>query len=457
MAASEERFTAALARRGFPDADVIRRSSALARCDLALDAHGAATHERVSIWSPGRIEVFGKHTDYAGGRSLLIAVERGFTARAAARDDNSVRVFDAGGPGACETRLDGSACAPDGDWSNYVATVARRVARNFPDARRGVDIVFESDLPVAAGVSSSSALLIAVFSALASVNRLRDTDIWRESLSTLPLLAGYLGAMENGLSFGALAGERGVGTLGGSQDQTAILCAESGHIVDFGWMPVRRLGGYQLPATHCFVVASSGVLAEKSAGAREQYNRASRMVTHLVTAWNGATNRSDPSLAAAIDSAPGAADVLRNLLESNATAEFSADALRHRLDQFLLETYTLIPTAAAAIAAQHWSALGEIAARSQAAADSCLGNQIPETRALVRIAREQGALAASAFGAGFGGSVWALVRRELAVTFTDAWASSYRGEFPVAASLAMFFTTSAGPAAACWADDPTAD
>ena len=27
---------------------------------------------------PGRIEVFGKHTDYAGGRSLLCCVERGF-------------------------------------------------------------------------------------------------------------------------------------------------------------------------------------------------------------------------------------------------------------------------------------------------------------------------------------------------------------------------------------------
>ena len=27
---------------------------------------------------PGRIELFGKHTDYAGGRSLVCAVDRGF-------------------------------------------------------------------------------------------------------------------------------------------------------------------------------------------------------------------------------------------------------------------------------------------------------------------------------------------------------------------------------------------
>jgi len=30
------------------------------------------------IFVPGRIEVLGKHTDYAGGRSLVCATERGF-------------------------------------------------------------------------------------------------------------------------------------------------------------------------------------------------------------------------------------------------------------------------------------------------------------------------------------------------------------------------------------------
>ncbi len=50
-----------------------------------------------------------------------------------------------------------------------------------------------------------------------------------------------------------------------------------------------------------------------------------------------------------------------------------------------------------------------MAERSQEAAERWLGNQIPETIALARLARHVGATAASAFGAGFGGSVWALV------------------------------------------------
>ena len=131
-----------LSRSGFAPDECSRKSLALVRCDAALDARGAKSRSRLSIWSPGRIEVFGKHTDYAGGRSLLIAVERGFIARAAPRGDSRVCVVDAASGIACQTLLDISATAPDGHWSNYVATVARRIARNYPDARRGVDIAF---------------------------------------------------------------------------------------------------------------------------------------------------------------------------------------------------------------------------------------------------------------------------------------------------------------------------
>jgi galactokinase len=295
--------------------------------------------------------------------------------------------------------------------------------------------------------------MIGIFLALANVNRLGDTAQWRRALSTLPELGGYLGAMENGLSFGALEGDSGVGTLGGSQDQTAIFCAEPNHIVDFGWMPVRRLGAYALPDTHCFVVASSGVVAEKSAGARDQYNRASLLVKELLALWNATTGRSDASLAAAVESGTGAPDALRAMIPANATERFSAGSLRQRLDQFLLETYTLIPAAATAFAAQDWPTLGTVTARSQQAAESWLGNQVPETMALVRFARERGAIAASAFGAGFGGSVWALIERAQAPDFIERWSDAYRRAFFAQGVLETFFQTDAGPAAMHWSDD----
>ena len=48
------------------------------------------------FWVPGRLEVFGKHTDYAGGRTLVAAVPRGFVIAASGRPGTKINVFDAG-------------------------------------------------------------------------------------------------------------------------------------------------------------------------------------------------------------------------------------------------------------------------------------------------------------------------------------------------------------------------
>ena len=85
--------------------------------------------------------------------------------------------------------------------------------------------------------------------------------------------------------------------------------------------------------------------------------------------------------------------------------------------------------------------------RSQELTATLLGNQVPETIALARLARQQGALAASAFGAGFGGSVWALIPVARAEPFLSAWSQAYGDAFPTAAERARFFTTQAGPPA----------
>ena len=93
------------------------------------------------------------------------------------------------------------------------------------------------------------------------------------------------------------------------------------------------------------------------------------------------------------------------------------------------------------------SAFGQWVDRSQRGAEELLGNQIPQTSYLAQSAREHGAVAASAFGAGFGGSVWALVEKAQAESFLEAWAASYRDQFPQDAKAASFLTTGAGPAA----------
>ena len=125
---------------------------------------------------------------------------------------------------------------------------------------------------------------------------------------------------------------------------------------------------------------------------------------------------------------------------------FERAFLLGRFEQFFEESTHLIPAATDALARGDVAALGPLADRSQELAERFLGNQTPETSALAREARRLGAVAASAFGAGFGGSVWALVGQSDAGPFRARWAASYGAAFPEAAPEARFFSTRPGPA-----------
>jgi galactokinase len=127
---------------------------------------------RRSYWIPGRIEFLGKHTDYAGGRSLICAIERGVTLHATPRTDSRIRVTDTASGERAELEVSPEWSPRPGHWSAYFATVAQRLARDFPACRRGADIAFSSDLPRDAGLSSSSALIVGCYVALADANDL---------------------------------------------------------------------------------------------------------------------------------------------------------------------------------------------------------------------------------------------------------------------------------------------
>jgi galactokinase len=400
---------------------------------------------------PGRIEFLGKHTDYAGGRSLLCAVERGFCIVARPSASAVIRITDGVTGRQAQFPLDAALVPRAGEWTNYPMTVARRIAANFPGELHGADIVFASDLPPAAGLSSSSAFVVASFLVLCDINQLQERAEYRQSIHSIEDLCGYLGAMENGQSFGSLEGTEGVGTQGGSQDHTAILCSLAGRLVQYSFAPVRKEGAVPLPAGYTLLIASSGVEAEKAGAARDQYNRAARSVATIVQRWraqhSGSASTLPNTLAAVVRSGPDAVQKLHAMLQKPISTNFTPQQLIDRLDQFLAESERIIPQAAAALAAGRLSELGKLVDDSQQWAQRGLANQIPETIFLAACARRLGAVAASAFGAGFGGSVWTLVRSESAQQFETAWAAAYAEQFPAAAARARYFQTLAGPPA----------
>jgi galactokinase len=380
---------------------------------------------RAPLWRwhvPGRIEIFGKHTDYAGGHSLLAAVPRGFAVVASPRSDADLRVIDARHHE--EVLIPATDTEPRRGWVNYAAVTVRRLAENFPGIPLGTDIAIASDLPRAAGVSSSSALVVGLASALIRRSGVGQRTDWQAAITSPEDLAWYLGCVENGLSYKDLAGTSGVGTQGGSQDHTAILACKANHVSHFSFMPVRRVSDTLMPAEWTFVILSSGVHADKAGSVRDRYNRASLAVRALVSIWQSETGSTNPSLSAALASRPDAEDRLRAALSHAVVPDFTPADLDRRLTHLSREL-TRVPLAAQAFARADHDTLGALTRASQADAEDLLGNQIPETCALARLAYEHGAFAASGFGAGFGGSVWALAPTTDAEAFASRWRRAY--------------------------------
>jgi galactokinase len=346
-----------------------------------------------------------------------------------------VRAYDARNDELCEIAL-AAADAPRG-WRRYVAVTARRLAANFPGSDLGVDVAFASDLPRAAGMSSSSALIIALANVLVRRGRLDTREEWTSAIASIDERVEYFGCVENGDSYRGLAGTHGVGTEGGSEDHAAILMGRAGHLSQFGFMPLRRLSEVELPPQWSFIIASSGVHADKAGTVRTQFNRAARAARAIVELWNGTTGARSRSLAQALATNTDAGHRLREAIERSSDSAFTKADLLRRLDHFTREDRRL-PEAVAAFALGDAGRLGELSAASQADADSLLGNQVIETNDLVAAARATGALAASSFGAGFGGSAWALVPAADADAFGPAWRDAYLAHHPERAGARWF-------------------
>ena len=361
------------------------------------------------------------------------------------RTDNRVRIHDIVRRKTLELAMSRDLAIPAFGWTGYPSVVARRIARNFPGAQIGADIVLASDLPSAAGMSSSSALVVAIFSVLSAVNHLPERPEYIANISRPEHVAGYLGCIENGQTYQSLAGDEGVGTFGGSEDHTAILVSEPGHLKQYSFCPVRLERSVATPHDCVFVIAVSGVAADKTGSAKASYNRASLGVRTILEIWRLASGSNAPSLAAAATSSPDAPDQIRSALRHSTPPGIDTTWLLNRFDQFWLESEAIIPRASAALAVRDLLAFGELVDQSQQATEKLLGNQVPETIWLASGARRLGAFAASAFGAGFGGSVWALVAQQDPADFKRRWREAYEQSSYAAAREAQFFLTPAGP------------
>ena len=207
--------------------------------------------------APGRVNLIGEHTDYNGLPVLPMAIERHVRIEFVAVDDPVVRLDSA------LPRFDPFAFPLDrpiaasrqGHWSNYVRAAARGLLEHGVSLERGIAGRVSGDVPIASGLSSSSALVVASALALLKAN---EAALPRLELAALMARA-----------------ERFVGLEGGGMDQAACLCGAAGRALRIDFEPLR-VTPVAVPEGWRWVVASSLARAEKSGDAQEAYNERAR-------------------------------------------------------------------------------------------------------------------------------------------------------------------------------------
>lgn len=345
------------------------------------------------VSAPGRVNLIGEHIDYHGLAVLPIALQRRVRVAFRVREDGRIRAASDGyGVREFEWKPELER-APPGDWENYLRAAAQAIARKW-GAGRGIDAAVISDLPPAAGLSSSSALIVAFALALLRANRRQPR--FEELMEILP------------------EGEQFVGTRGGGMDHAASLASKAGcaSLIEFQPLSVRAV---PVPQGWSFLVAHSLTMAEKSGSVREQYNarRAAGSValTRLGFASYGAVldGRSSEELAAI------ARERLPTVEERDSFLHVASEALRVR-------------AAVGAMERRDAAEFGGLLLESHASLRDRLKVSSAALDKLVESAMQSGALGARLTGAGFGGCVVVFTRTcDLATVREGLMARYYAG------------------------------
>lgn len=334
--------------------------------------------------APGRVNLIGEHTDYNGLPVLPMAIDRRvwIAARPLAVPVLRVRSLEPERYPAEEVPFEALAERPRaGTWVDYVVAAARRVA-----PQTGTELVVGGDVPPEAGLSSSSALVVASFLALGEPG---DRAVLAEE---------------------ARRAERYVGTLSGGMDQAISLLARPGHALRIDFRPVR-VHPVPVPAGLAVVVAHSGVRARKSGAARAGYN------ARVQECARAAVELGAPEDGLLAD-VPGDERLER--------AEALGDRLLARRARFVFAEARRVAEAVQALGSSDFERLGELLSASHRGLRDDYEVSHPKVDILVERALDAGALGARVVGAGFGGCIVAVCREAdaeglVAELGPDAW------------------------------------
>jgi galactokinase len=329
----------------------------------------------VEVRAPGRVNLIGEHTDYSDGWCLPVAIDRECRIRVTADGGTELRARSAELPGEVRVPLDGAEPPGTPRWGRFVAG-AVRVLRARGHEVAGGDLAVRSTVPAGAGLSSSTALSVALVLALLPADASERDD--RDAIARLALAAEV----------------EATGVPGGLLDQMASLHGREGHalLLDCRTLAVEPV---PVPRELAILVIHSGIRREL---ADSEY----------------AARRAACEAAAARIGVP----VLR---DATATQVADDPIARH-----VVSENARVLACAAALRAGDLATVGAILLAGHASLRDDFRVSRPELDLLVERFVEHGALGARLTGAGFGGCVVGLARAVDAEACLDDTLADYR-------------------------------
>jgi len=216
------------------------------------------------VVAPGRVNLLGEHTDYNLLPVAPMCIDREIVMAVRERNDAEVRLenTDPAFSGRSFSVSGKLTRGEPGDWANYAKaaidtlipfiekTRAEKGKRGAPI--RGFEALTCSNLPPAAGLSSSSAMVVASCLAFCAAN---GFELEPAKMAELMRKA-----------------ERFVGTAGGGMDQAVISLSEPDEFLLIEFDPLKA-APLPLPTDARIFIVDSGEKADKALGAKDEYNR----------------------------------------------------------------------------------------------------------------------------------------------------------------------------------------
>jgi galactokinase len=327
--------------------------------------------------APGRVNLIGEHTDYNDGFVLPCAIDYHTVVAVQPRPDQQVSLV-AADVGEQTSRFDlASEIKRDEDapWSNYVRGVAWALTqRRYP--LQGMNMVIAGNVPLAAGLSSSASLEVAVGTAF---NQLSELGLDGKTLALV----------------GQQAENDFVGMKCGIMDQFISALGQKDHAL---LIDCRSLG-YQavpIPPEVAIVIVNSNFKREGVGLLDSEYN----------------TRRQECETAAAHFGVPALRDVAPDIfaLHEDELPETVAKRARH-----VITENARTEAAVEALAQGDLTWMGKLMAESHCSMRDDFEITVPPIDALVEIVREVigDAGGVRMTGGGFGGCIVALVPQAL--------------------------------------------